>query len=67
VFFLRRYVPPVWIHTTDVKRLLYESMADRYTGIEQLGDVHKGSRNAESATWIGDKKKYKNMLTKKKN
>lgn len=50
---LREYVPPLWIHMAHVKQLLYESMADRATGLEQLEDVHLGSQNADAATWTG--------------
>lgn len=47
------YVAPQWRHLVCSKARLYEAVADYFTGVEQLADVRRESRNVRAATFSG--------------
>jgi hypothetical protein len=52
------YLPPAWAHVAHAKQMLYEAIADSETARQQLTDIARGARNAQTATWMGAQPRY---------
>eukprot|EP00047_Mylnosiga_fluctuans_P005021 m.237912 g.237912 ORF g.237912 m.237912 type:complete len:1169 (+) comp13217_c0_seq1:55-3561(+) len=50
---LKDYVPPMWVHMVDVKRVLYNAMGDRLAAMQQLSEVVGSTRNKDPVIWMG--------------
>ncbi|EDQ91032.1 uncharacterized protein MONBRDRAFT_31693 [Monosiga brevicollis MX1] len=50
---LHGYLPPSWQVLCQIKAVMYEALADFWTGLEQLSDAQAAANSTSAAQWSG--------------